>query len=645
MRDEPTLVQEHLPGPALEALASQRIDLVDDAARGHLAACAACQLRVSALQADSAQLRSALRVPFAAADLDALVHDALAHAHVHDAPVHDALAPSPALPATPSRRALAVAAVLGALAALTLGALSLDGLPSVGGLLTAAHELRALGLAVDRIVRAFVPGGWGMTGLLLSGLLLVLLVPLRALAAPRRGALGASVASTASLTLVLALALSSLAPAPRAHALEFVGDWPADERLTVVAEGEPASVALERAAQVAGLGFVGALAADPPTHLRVRNATLRDVVRAVLGADAPIIAERTATLLIVRNTPAAPTQTPVIPSATIPPTPSPSVAAPSPVRPLLSPSPGSPDPPNSPASAPATLALPALTTPAPSSHSAGADASDRVSFGGNVVVRAGEVVDSVVTMGGSALIEGEVLRDVVTMGGGVHVKRGGVVHGEVVAMGGAVQIDDGARVSSRVEFGPSKRGFLVPRAGGDDEDEADARDDDASGAASAAAAGLAEWLGELFASASRHALLFLFGLLLLGLAPARLDAVTRAVAAAPARAIATGMLSVLAAGVLGVVLVITIVGIPGAVVLALGCALGVYGGLVAVAAVIGKVLPIRALEGRPITQLAVGVLALFVASSVPIVGALAAFAAACIGLGAVVVTHAGARPL
>ena len=651
MQDWAELVEGHLSELALEALADDRADLLAPELRAHLAACDACRARAEdarlALSELSATLSAELRVPLDDAALDALVRgalDALPAEHLASAAslAPASLAPASLAPASlapvslapmprPSRRALLVAAALGALTSLLLGVLSLDGLPSLGEVLSSAHEARVLSQAMNQLVGALVPGGWGTLALVLSALLAALLVPLRALVLPQRSPRGA-LARAAALTLgVLLCAGAGELCVPHARALDFTGEWPEHERLTVVAEGVPASVALERAAQAAGLGFVGALASDPPTHLRVRDASLRDVLKAVLGSDAPLVAERTATLLIVRARPAAP----VAVVASAPPTVT--ASAPPPVT-SAPPTATASTPPPAPATAPAAT---------PASAAARRDARDRVSFGGNVTVRSGEVVESVVTMGGDATIEGEVLRDVVTMGGDVRVRRGAVVHGEIVAMGGEVKVDEGAQASARVELGATSHGLTVRGRDAHDDEDAEARVDDASAtaanAAASAAGELAEWLRETLASASRHALLFLFGLLLLGLAPARLDEVTRTVAALPTRAGATGALSAVAALVLGVVLTITLVGIPGAILLALVTAVGVYAGLVAVAAVLGRLLPVPALAARPVLQLAAGVLALFLVSRVPIVGGLAPLVAALVGLGAVVITRGGTR--
>ena len=650
MADFAELVEGHLSELVIEALATQRDDLVGKDALAHRAACDACAQRVSETIGELAFVSTALRVDLSDAALDALVCGALETTQIEPvaAVVTIAAVAAPAAAVfRPSRGALFGAALLAAAAAIVLGVLSLDGLPSIGGVLAFAHDVRAVGGAIDRLVSLLVPGGWGALALLLSLLLGALLVPLRVLLGSGRARVDL-LSRVSGLTLGVWLAVGFV---PRAQALDFVGDWPADEHLTVVAANVPASVALERAAQAAGLGFVGALAVDPPTHLRVRDASLREVVRVVLGNDAALVAERTSTLLIVRRAalPAATAvhgaATPVIadvpnivlPSANVTPqveVPAVSGAVPRPPPPAVQ-----------------------AASPPPVSALARRDARDRASFGGNVVVSAGEVVASVVTMGGNATIDGVVLGDVVTMGGGAHVRRSGVVHGEIVAMGGEVRVDEGALAPQRVQLTAMPDGIAARGTGydapADDVDDAAAADDDqvhdsqeldtASAAATAAAGALAEWLSETFASASRHALLFLFGLLLLGTVPARLDALTRAVAALPVRAAVTGFVAGLAGVILAVVLVITIVGIPGAVVLGLSLAVGTYAGLVAVAAVIGRILPIRALDARPVLQLAAGVLVLFVVARVPVLGGLASFVAAMVGLGAVVATRAGTR--
>jgi hypothetical protein len=92
-----------------------------------------------------------------------------------------------------------------------------------------------------------------------------------------------------------------------------------------------------------------------------------------------------------------------------------------------------------------------------------------------------------------------------------------------------------------------------------------------------------------------------------------------------------------------VLLVITLIGIPAAIVLALGLFLALYAGVAATASVIGKYLPVRWAHGSPIRELAAGVLVLFVVSLVPVLGAIALGAACMVGLGAIVQTRFAAR--
>jgi hypothetical protein len=151
------------------------------------------------------------------------------------------------------------------------------------------------------------------------------------------------------------------------------------------------------------------------------------------------------------------------------------------------------------------------------------------------------------------------------------------------------------------------------------------------------------WLAETSESLTRFALLFLLGLFLLGLAPGRVRTVQAQIAAAPLRALANGFLGAIGGSVFALVLAITIIGIPAAIVVALALASATYAGLAASAAVVGGILPVAALRDRPVLQLAAGVLVLFVASRVPIVGPLLTMGATLIGLGAVVLTRAGDR--
>lgn len=254
-----------------------------------------------------------------------------------------------------------------------------------------------------------------------------------------------------------------------------------------------------------------------------------------------------------------------------------------------------------------------------------AQPQDRVTFGGDAVVRPGEVVQDLVTMGGDALVEGEVLGDVVTMGGDLRVEPGGEIHGDLVTMGGDVSVADGAKASGeRVGLGAGVPGVSFGPTGGHD-----------------GHGGFGAWLVEFLSSLVSYALLFVLGLVLMGVARERLDALQVVIARQPLRAVGMGVLGFVGALVSIVVLAITILGIPAAVLLAFALPFAIYVGLAAAASVVGAILPVRALADRPVLQLAAGCGVLWLASLVPFAGEVAVAFAAILGLGALVVTRFG----
>jgi hypothetical protein len=275
--------------------------------------------------------------------------------------------------------------------------------------------------------------------------------------------------------------------------------------------------------------------------------------------------------------------------------------------------------------------------PAPSD----APASDRVTFGNDIVVRAGERVRDVVTMGGDVEVYGEVIGEIATMGGDVEVYEGGAVTRGIFSMGGDVTVHEGGAVHGEI----GTMGGDITRAqgahvGGDvgqlhiDTDPGDDDDDDHDHGSA-----VGRWFDEALGSAAKHALLFVLGVILLGVFPERIAALQRVLVRAPARAGISGLLGFVGAAVLVIVLVVTIIGIPGAVIVALGSFAAVYIGLVAVATVVGAAIPMEFLKNRPILQLGAGILAFYLASLVPVAGAIASVVVAALGFGAVLLTR------
>ena len=596
----------HLDEMAIEALAHGRPDLVPVAARAHLHDCEACGAALREARTLSGVVGVALREPSVQLDMQAMIAKSLEHVPTRP-PV-----------SRPTRLAVWWAGTTGLLVAASIGLLSMGGLPSLTTLVGYAEHGFTVGAAVDRLVDGHVPGAWtsvSLVGFLIAALLLV---PFSLLLKGRGTVAG--IVSAAGLALLASL------PSPVARALEFSGEWPAEERVvTVSVDRVAASEALRVAAESVGLGLVARLPEDPLVSLHVRDASLREVVAAVLG-DAEVEVERTPRLLILRP----------VPVGSVPGTVGASGGKPD--AGMGSPSASGRGGPEMPPAPPEPPLLPA---------------PNRETFGQDIIIRAGERVGEVVTMGGDARVEGEVVGGVVTMGGDVDVRPGGIVHGDVVSMGGDVRVRERGTVHGdiasmggevRIEEQANVRGAQVaagawPRDSdihvslfnGEDHDEEPSA--------------IAEWFGDALSSAVRHALLFMLGLILLGAAPERLGSMQRAIVRAPLRSMATGLLGLVLAAVLSVVLVITLVGIPGALVVVLLSFVAAAVGLATVASVVGALLPVAWGKNRPVVQLAIGIGGLFLLSLLPVIGTVTSMVTLFFGFGAVVLTRFGKSDL
>jgi hypothetical protein len=209
--------------------------------------------------------------------------------------------------------------------------------------------------------------------------------------------------------------------------------------------------------------------------------------------------------------------------------------------------------------------------------------------------------------------EGALVRgDLMATGGDVVVRRGGEVQGRIVTTGGELRVEDGARAEQR----PIEASVDLDRHDG---------------------------LRTALSSAVKHSLLFLLGLLFLGVFRERHANLARVIVERPGRTAVVGFFGMVGAIVLTIVLLITLIGIPGALVVGLGTFLAVYGGIAVTASVLGAVLPFEALAGRPVAQLFVGILVLYLVSLVPVLGGVVGVIVASLGLGAMLTTRFGAR--
>jgi len=268
---------------------------------------------------------------------------------------------------------------------------------------------------------------------------------------------------------------------------------------------------------------------------------------------------------------------------------------------------------------------------------------------GDVHVAAGQVIeDDLVTAGGDAFIEGTIEGDLVSMGGDVRVV--GVVEGDVLSAGGHVSVE--GRVEGDVLTSGGNVHVVgevegeVQTAGGTlmlgDRGVVEGETHTEGSGVSAAPSILErarETVSNLVTRAASFALVFLLALGIRYAGRRRYDETQRAMVADPVRAAMTGFLGVLAAIAGIVVLAITVIGIPFAVLGAIAlCGLG-YGGLAMSATVVGAALPMENLKGQEIGQIAMGAVALYLASMVPTVGGLVLVVATIWGIGALLMTR------
>jgi hypothetical protein len=259
---------------------------------------------------------------------------------------------------------------------------------------------------------------------------------------------------------------------------------------------------------------------------------------------------------------------------------------------------------------------------------------DVLTFGGDANVPEGHDVRDVVTMGGDAEVDGRAFGNVVTMGGDADI--GGVVVGNVATMGGDIRIRPTGVVFGRLE---TMGGEVVHE--GTTSLSMQGSAELGGGEAQGDGGGFFATVVETAEAGLRYALLFLGALLFAFFAPERFARLHGAVRRAPLRSIAGGTVGLIAAGLLSIVLLITVIGIPVALVLGLVVFVAACAGLATVGHLIGQALPVRALEERPVMRLAAGILALFVVTRVPFFGWLAFWIALVIGVGAVVLTRFG----
>lgn len=284
---------------------------------------------------------------------------------------------------------------------------------------------------------------------------------------------------------------------------------------------------------------------------------------------------------------------------------------------------------------------------------------DLQAFGGSVVVY-GTVTGDVQAFSGDVVIAGTVNGDVQAFAGSVTIS--GTVDGNVQAAGGSINIAEGATVGQNLEVGGgsilvagtvngdatlgAETITLAPTAvlNGDLSYDGDLRQQ--SGSTVAGSIVRDETIGVGIGSTSPRIPSFVddvysllvnlvVGAVLLALFPVFSTSVSRRVREEPMQ---TGLVGLAAAigGAIAVVLVaITIVGIPFALILAVFLALTGWAGSILGQYAVGDYVLRRAGRESPWLALAVGLVGFAILGLVPILGGLAKFVATLLGFGAV----------
>lgn len=203
-------------------------------------------------------------------------------------------------------------------------------------------------------------------------------------------------------------------------------------------------------------------------------------------------------------------------------------------------------------------------------HATSDSKRDRSVLGEDLRVEKGEVVGDVSVTGGSAEIFGTVDGDLVVTGGNVTVHDGGVITGDTLAIGGRVHVEKGgvARGDHKVIGGI----FTHEDEGGVSTEKKAKRENLSWGARTSR--GISDVFGNF-------AFLFVLGALFLAAAPDRMQRLRTAVAEKPVASIAYGLAGVIGSIAGVVVLCITVIGIPFALVFMLALAVAVTGALAA----------------------------------------------------------------
>ena len=260
---------------------------------------------------------------------------------------------------------------------------------------------------------------------------------------------------------------------------------------------------------------------------------------------------------------------------------------------------------------------------------------DIVSFGGNVVIEKGVQIDGdVVLFGGNLDLAGQVGRDAVLLGGNVTLQPTAVVDRDLVTVGGFVDKMEGAIVRGRISrgegnaFSAFRFAPIFPAAIGGG----------LLGGLAGLAFGIVRSIFYALALAALCALTVTF-------MPAQTKQVADTAQKFAMPSMGVGCLTSFVAVTLGILLLITICGIPFGGLLLLALFVAWLFGWIALGRLTGEKLmeAFKAREILPVVAVVVGILVLAIIGIVPVIGWVVGLFIGLLGLGAVVLTRFGTR--
>lgn len=262
--------------------------------------------------------------------------------------------------------------------------------------------------------------------------------------------------------------------------------------------------------------------------------------------------------------------------------------------------------------------------------SAGTSIDSLLAFGCNVTIEEEATVrGDVADFGGNVAISGTVNGNIATFGGNISLASTAVVSGNIASMGGNVQRAPGATVNGNINQNPS--GNVTPPIITPFAPYTLGRSFNYG----------FDFLGGIISALAFAAL----GALVVIFAPNATRRVSEAVQAQPLNTAGVGCLTLILLPILGLLLILTLIGIPVALVLGILSAAAWAFGSIGVGLLAGEKI-LKAFQARdilPVVAVVVGVVVLIIIGHIPLLGWLISFVVGLIGLGAVVLTRFGTR--